>query len=122
MGSAWNSFVEISDGKGIKHHERADFLFIKESVEIGYPMHPDSPTDWLGKFSEKYNLPHINPHAFRHTLASVLCLNGIDMTTISKWLGHKSVTTTLNIYQHILDKGKEQVVDCVADVILRKKA
>ena len=27
----------------------------------------------------------------------------------------------MNIYEHILDKGKEQVVDCVADVILRKK-
>lgn len=122
-GSAWNSFIEIPDGKGIKHHEKADFLFVKETKsETGYPMHPDSPTDWLDKFSERYSLPHINPHAFRHTLASVLCLNGIDMTTISKWLGHKNVTTTMNIYEHILDKGKEQVVDCVADVILRKKA
>ena len=81
-------------------------------------MHPDSITDWLKKFSDKNDLPHINPHAFRHTLASVLCLNGVDMTTISKWLGHKSVSTTMNIYEHILDKGREQVVNCVSDVIL----
>lgn len=122
-GSAWHSFIEIPDGKGIKHTERAEFLFVKESrADMGFPMHPDSPTDWLDKFSARNGLPHINPHAFRHTLASVLCLNGIDITTISKWLGHKNVTTTMNIYEHILDKGKEQVVDCVADVILRKKA
>ncbi len=121
-GSEWNSFIEIADGKGIKRRQRADFLFVKDNgSDIGYPMHPDSITDWLDKFSEKNNLPHINPHAFRHTLASVLCLNGIDITTISKWLGHKNVTTTMNIYEHILDKGKDQVVDCVADVILRKK-
>lgn len=123
VGSQWNSFIEITDGKGKKRPERAEFLFVKESgTEIGYPMHPDSITDWLNKFSIRHNLPHINPHAFRHTLASVLCLNGIDMTTISKWLGHKNVTTTMNIYEHILDKGREQVADCVSDVILRKKA
>lgn len=120
-GANWNSFIEIADGKGVKHYQKADFLFIKDSGDnIGYPMHPDSITDWLDKFSEKNNLPHINPHAFRHTLASVLCLNGIDITTISKWLGHKNVTTTMNIYEHILEQGKEQVVDCVADVILKK--
>ena len=120
-GTSWNSFIEIADGKGVKHYQKADFLFIKDSGNnIGYPMHPDSVTDWLDKFSEKNNLPHINPHAFRHTLASVLCLNGIDITTISKWLGHKNVTTTMNIYEHILEQGKEQVVDCVADVILKK--
>lgn len=122
-GSAWNHFISISDGKGVMHSEKANFLFFQEKTSLlGYPMHPDSITDWLSKFSAKHNLPHINPHAFRHTLASVLCLNGIDMTTISKWLGHKNVTTTMNIYEHILDKGKEQVADCVADVILRKKA
>ena len=32
----------------------------------------------------------------RDCLASVLCLNGVDITTISKWLGHKNVTTTVN--------------------------
>lgn len=121
-GSAWNYFIDIPDGKGVTHSEKSDFLFFQEKTNLfGYPMHPDSITDWLNKFSEKYNLPHINPHAFRHTLASVLCLNGIDMTTISKWLGHKNVTTTMNIYEHILDKGREQVADCVADVILKKK-
>ena len=62
----------------------------------------------------------INPHAFRHTLASVLCQSGIDIVTISKWLGHKNVTTTMNIYEHILEKGKEQVISCVSDVILGK--
>lgn len=117
----WNYFINIPDGRGIKHTERADFLFIKDTGNnIGYPMHPDSITDWLDRFSKKNNLPHINPHAFRHTLASVLCLNGIDITTISKWLGHKSITTTMNIYEHILEQGKEQVVNCVANVILKK--
>lgn len=117
-GDKWNYFINIPDGKGVEHKEKADFLFVREDGDkIGYPINPDSITDWLNKFSERHGLPHINPHAFRHTLASVLCLNGVDMTTISKWLGHKNVTTTMNIYEHILESGREQVVNCVSDVI-----
>jgi len=117
-GDKWNYFINIPDGKGVEHKEKADFLFIREDGDkIGYPINPDSITDWFNKFSERHGLPHINPHAFRHTLASVLCLNGVDMTTISKWLGHKNVTTTMNIYEHILESGREQVVNCVSDVI-----
>lgn len=121
-GNAWNSFLTMRDGKGAEHSEKADFLFVREDGDkAGYPIHPDSVTDWLAKFSDRNGLPHINPHAFRHTLASVLCLNGVDITTISKWLGHKSVTTTMNIYEHILESGKDQVVSCVSDVILGSK-
>lgn len=117
-GTKWNYYISVPDGKGVEHKEKSDFLFIREdSGKIGYPINPDSINDWLNKFSERHGLPHINPHAFRHTLASVLCLNGVDMTTISKWLGHKNVTTTMNIYEHILENGREQVVNCVSDVI-----
>lgn len=42
-------------------------------------MHPDSVTDWLNKFSKKYDLPHINPHKFRHTQASILIGEGVDI-------------------------------------------
>ncbi len=118
----WHGFIDVSDNKGVKRSEKADFLFFQENANnTGYPMHPDSVTDWLNKFSRRHGLPHINPHAFRHTLASVLCFNGVDMTTISKWLGHKSVSTTQNFYQHLLDGGKERVVNTVADVILKSQ-
>ena len=32
----------------------------------GDRMNPDSITGWLKDFSARHNLPHINPHAFRH--------------------------------------------------------
>lgn len=54
-------------------------------------MHPDSVTDWLSKFSKRHGLPHINPHAFRHTMASMLFFNSVDGVSISKRLGHAQV-------------------------------
>ena len=65
-------------------------------------MHPDSVTDWMNKFSKRHELPHINPHAFRHTMASMLYFNGVDSVSISKRLGHAQVSTTANIYAHVM--------------------
>jgi len=88
----------------------------------GDHMNPDSITGWLKDFSTRHNLPHINPHAFRHTVASVLLANGTDIVTVSKQLGHASITTTENFYSHIIEENKAKAADCIADVLIRKKA
>ena len=90
--------------------------------ENGKPMHPNSITDYLLKFAKKYDLPHINPHKFRHTQASILYAAGIDPITISKRLGHQQVSTTQNIYAHMVAKADAEASSAVADVLFRKKA
>ena len=88
----------------------------------GDHMSPDSITGWLKDFSARHDLPHINPHAFRHTVASVLLANGTDIVTVSKQLGHASIATTENFYSHIIEENKSKASGCIADVLLRKKA
>ena len=85
-------------------------------------MNPDSITGWLKDFSSRHGLPHINPHAFRHTVASVLLANGTDIVTVSKQLGHASITTTESFYSHIIEENKAKAADCIANVLIRKKA
>ena len=86
----------------------------------GTAMHPDSVTDYLKKFSRKYNLPHINAHAFRHTMASMLYFNGVDSVSISKRLGHAQVSTTANIYAHIMEEADQRNADILSDIFLKK--
>ena len=88
----------------------------------GDRMNPDSITAWLNDFSRRHNLPHINPHAFRHTVASVLLANGTDIVTVAAQLGHASASTTENFYAHIIEENKAKASECIADVLLRKKA
>lgn len=88
----------------------------------GDHMNPDSITGWLKDFSTRHSLPHINPHAFRHTVASVLLANGTDIVTVSKQLGHASITTTESFYSHIIEENKAKASECIADVLIRKKA
>jgi integrase/recombinase XerD len=36
----------------------------------------------------------LHPHSMRHSTAVHLLRSGVDIVTISQWLGHASVTTT----------------------------
>ena len=62
----------------------------------------------------------INPHAFRHTMASMLYFNGVDSVSISKRLGHAQVSTTANIYAHVMEEADQRNADILADVFLKK--
>jgi integrase len=82
-------------------------------------LHPNNINNTLSIFSARHNLPHINPHAFRHTQASILFFNRVDAVSISRRLGHARVSTTSDIYSHFINQSEEIVKDCIADVILR---
>jgi len=93
--------------------------------ENGMPIHPDSITTYCTKFRKKYNklieeknkmlqpkerikeIPHLNPHSFRHSQATILYAENVDPVTISKRLGHARVSTTTDIYSHIMKKSDE---------------
>lgn len=92
------------------------FCFTQDN---GQPMNPDSINGWLKKFSKKYNLPHIHPHKFRHTQASLLYYSGEDPVTISKRLGHKQVSTTQDIYSHIMKGADERASSKIASLLYR---
>lgn len=80
----------------------------------------DSVTVFLKRFSKCYGLPHINAHAFRHTMASMLYFNGVDSVSISQRLGHAQVSTTANIYAHVMEEADQRNADILADVFLKK--
>ena len=100
-----------------EHYQDQGFLFAQDT---GGPMHPDSVTTWLSRFSKRHGLPHVNAHAFRHTMASMLYFNGVDSVSISKRLGHAQVSTTANIYAHVMEAADKKNADILADVFLKK--
>ena len=98
--------------------KKTGYVFTRDD---GSAISPDSITAWLDRFSERRGLPHINPHAFRHTQASVLISKGQDIVTVSKRLGHSRVSTTEDIYSHLIAEADADASECIADVLLRRK-
>jgi len=53
--------------------------------------------------------PHVTPHVFRHTLATLLLENDVDIKYIQTILGHSSIMTT-QIYTHVNRKKQRQIL------------
>ena len=87
--------------------------------ECGGCMAPDTLSGYLTRFEKKYSLPHIHAHKFRHSMASVLYFSGADPVSISKRLGHAQVSTTQNIYSHLIEQADTQSAERIADAIFR---
>ena len=64
------------------------------------PMHPQTPTRYLKKFSERYNVSGLHPHKLRHSFASVAITHGADIASVSEKLGHSDKAVTLRMYTH----------------------
>lgn len=101
------------------YYQNQDFLFAQDD---GNPMHADSPNRWLERFSERHGLPHINPHAFRHSMASLLYFSGSDSVSISRRLGHAQVSTTANIYAHLIEQADEENAEILGDILRKKES
>lgn len=66
----------------------------------GKPMHPSTISKWFEKFVEQIGLPVINFHGLRHTNATLLIAQNIDVSVVAARLGHAQITTTYNFYVH----------------------
>ncbi len=113
---AWQSAERMRLGT---YYENEGYVFTQEN---GSPLHPCSVTSWMTKFSKRHGLPHLNAHGFRHTMASMLIYNGVDPVTVSHRLGHDQVSTTTNIYSHMIADADSRSADVIADALALKKA
>lgn len=123
--------VIMIHGKGNK--ERLIFLENQEVIEalqhylsLRQRTGIDSPYVFLTKFGDRLTTQavrnlvtkyaeesgmnrKITPHVFRHTFASLLLEEGVDIKYIQDFLGHSSITTT-QIYLHTTNRQKRRIM------------
>ena len=87
-----------------------DYLFIQWN---GKQMDLSTPYHTFKKIIKNYNktvkkkelmLPNIPLHGLRHTSATLLISQNVDVRTVSNRLGHAQTSTTMNIYSHQLEE------------------
>ncbi len=85
----------------------------------GTPMRPDSLYQWFVNFVKRYDLPPITLHSLRHTNASLMIANGIDLATVSKRLGHADTSITARVYTHAIKEADAVAADALESLFLR---
>ena len=81
---------------------------------------PTRPIDNIGyqwdRIRDEAGLPGLRLHDLRHSWASTAAMNGVDMVTIAKLLGHALVETTER-YVHLSDRSVADAADRVSNRI-----
>ena len=80
-------------------------LVFEGLTDISWISHPLK--EWIEASGIK---KHVTFHCGRHSFASLLLENGVDIYTIKSLMGHTNVKTT-QIYTHIVDAAKEKAAN-----------
>ncbi|GHU75222.1 site-specific integrase [Clostridia bacterium] len=81
----------------------------------GKPVDPRAIQKRFKRLLELAELKDINFHAAtRHTFATRVLENGVDIKTLSEILGHSNATFTMNFYAHSIDEHKRKCMETVA--------
>lgn len=84
-----------------------DLVFTSKT---NYPLHASNIKDSINYLVDKINrdnpdgdFEHFTPHCLRHTFVSNCIAKGMKPKTLQKLLGHNSLSTTMDLYCHVLD-------------------
>jgi integrase len=109
----------------LREHQRRQ---LKEQMRIdgGFVFaHPDgSPLDGtvvthqFQKLLKRAGLPRIRFHDLRHSCASLLLAHGISARMVMETLGHSNISTTMDIYSHVMPSLRHEAADAMDRVLV----
>jgi integrase len=88
----------------------------------GSPLMPNSISSTVSRLCRRLGLPKgASLHVLRHSHASLLLADGVDLATVSARLGHSSVRTTADIYSHAIRGKDHAAAQCWDDIMQRAR-
>ena len=103
--AAISDYLYVRDGDNARP-EAKDALFLSQmhrriSVRTVQQM--------VSNAAAKAGVRHISPHKLRHTAATMMLNNGVDIRTIQEVLGHSTIATT-QIYTHVANNDVREAI------------
>lgn len=103
-----------------KYYKDKDLEFVF-TEEDGSLINPASFSHRFGDFLKENGLKEIRLHDLRHTNATIMLMSNIPAKVASQRLGHSNISTTLDIYSHVLKDMEKDVSEKISDIIFDAK-
>jgi integrase len=68
---------------------------------------------WFLPLLKRAGLPRVRFHDLRHTAATLLLAQGVNVKVVSEMLGHADVSITLRVYAHVLPHMQQQAAEAM---------
>lgn len=102
---------ELLAFKEKNHYQDNDFIFFGKK-----PVSDNAIVFQKKKHCEMAGVKYIRNHDFRHSNITLLLDSGVDLKAVASNVGHSSVATTLDVYNHMTDKRKDKLKDVLNDL------
>ena len=81
------------------------------TTPIGTPINQSNLRKSYNRILDKANIDRLKFHSLRHTYATRLFEQNVQIKTVQVLLGHSDITTTMNIYTHVTEEVKNDAID-----------
>ncbi len=100
-----------------EHEKHPENPYMFPSPVTGGMYYPDTINSLHEKILKGAGLPHVRLHDMRHTAATLMLQNGVDVRTLSAMLGHYDAGFTLRTYTHTTTKQQEEAADMMGSLV-----
>jgi integrase len=97
-------------------YEEHDLVFARED---GSYLKPEVVSRTFQALVGEAGLRRVRLHDLRHGQASIMLAAGVDMTVVSKRLGHSGIRITSDTYTHLLEGVGRQAAEAAAALVPR---
>jgi integrase len=99
---------QVEQRQKAAHWEEHDLVF--PNLSGGY-LHPNHLGEAFRKLLKDAGLPPMHFHDLRHSAATILLAQGVNIKVIQQLLGHSDIAITLRVYGHLLPSMQGDAVE-----------
>lgn len=85
---------------------------------VGTPIDPTNLTRQFNHLLKEAGLDRVRFHDLRHTAASLMLNNGVDVLVASRRLGHAKPSITLDVYGHLIPSIQAEAADVMDRLVV----
>jgi len=85
--------------------------------DLGERLHNQVPAQHWNRFIKKYGLKHIPLYGLRHTAATLMIAQNLNVRDVAARMGHAQTSTTLNIYAHSFLDANSRATEAITQAL-----